>query len=110
MYPLSRRALAAAQFRPLASRRSHWAGPGFADGSRLGERASTASLVGPACSLPRRAPPPLGYFAETSRAAKRGHRLRTSDLALFRRLLAPRPLSASSGDAFPAYATGDRLG
>jgi hypothetical protein len=35
MYPLSRRALAAAQFRPLASRRSHWAGPGFAD---LGHR------------------------------------------------------------------------
>jgi hypothetical protein len=38
-------------------------------GSRLGEAASTASLIPHSLSLPRRTPPPLGYFAETSCAA-----------------------------------------
>ena len=36
-----------------------------------GEAGSTERLLPPSLALPRRAPPPLGYFAETSRAATR---------------------------------------
>ena len=41
----------------------------MAAGPRLAETGSTADLIPDSRSLPRRAPPPLGYFAETSRVA-----------------------------------------
>jgi hypothetical protein len=44
-------------------------GRGYATGPWLGKAASTTDLVPRSLKLPRRAPPPLGYFAETSRAA-----------------------------------------
>ena len=56
-------------------------------GGRLAKHGSTARLLPTSLPLPRREAPPLGYFAETPRAAKLltfGHAERMGDLRLIR--------------------------